>query len=161
LWFYFFTEKQVREVGMIKVRCFVLLFFLLCSAHAFAEGGIGVIKTVEPELTVLRDGVSMPGEVGMVLMEHDVLKTGSSGAVGVVMNDDTTLSLGPGSELSMEEYVFRPNEGAFSVVLRMVKGTFVYMSGLIGKLSPDSIRLETPDSTIAVRGTRLLIKVKD
>jgi hypothetical protein len=41
----------------------------------------------------------------------------------------------------------------------MVKGTFVYLSGVIGKLSPESIRLETPVGTIAIRGTRFAAKI--
>ena len=134
---------------------------LLIPVFAFAEGEIGVIKTAEGEVTVVRGDVSIEGVVGTTLFERDILKTGPHGSTGVVMSDDTTLSLGPGSELSLKEYIFKPQEGSFSVVLRMLKGTFIYMSGIIGKLSPDSIHLETPDSSIAVRGTRLLIKVND
>jgi len=33
------------------------------------------------------------------------------------------------------------------------------VSGRIAKLSPDSIRLETPEAIIGVRGTRLAIRV--
>ncbi len=140
---------------------FFILLSLLIPVSALAEGEIGVIKTAEGEISILRGELAINGLVGTTLFAQDILKTGRSGSVGVIMNDDTTLSLGPGSELALKEYVFDPNKGAFSVVLRMFKGTFVYMSGIIGKLSPDSIRLETPDSTIAVRGTRLLIKVND
>jgi len=41
----------------------------------------------------------------------------------------------------------------------MVKGTFVYLSGVIAKLSPESIKLETPVGTIAIRGTRFAAKI--
>jgi hypothetical protein len=146
---------------MRKITGFFLFLLLLSPASLFAESKIGVLKKVEGEVLVLRGELSLPGVVGMTLFEEDLLKTGPHGAVGIVMNDDTTLSLGPQSELSLKEYVFDPKSESFSVVLRMLKGTFVYMSGIIGKLAPDSIRLETPDSTIAVRGTRLLIKVND
>ena len=44
--------------------------------------------------------------------------------------------------------------------MKMLKGTFVYISGAIGRLSPDSVRLETPSSIIGTRGTKVLIEVK-
>ncbi len=77
------------------------------------------------------------------------------------MLDDTTLSLGPNSEIIIKDYAFAPKEGKFAFLGRMVKGTFSYISGLIGKLSPNSIQLEIPDATIAVRGTKLLVEVQE
>ena len=77
------------------------------------------------------------------------------------MADDASLSLGPDSEITLKDYLFNPKEGKFAFVTRIAKGTFSYLSGIIGKLSPDSIRLEIPDATIAVRGTRLLVKVEE
>lgn len=58
------------------------------------------------------------------------------------------------------EYVFEPKDEKFSIFIKMIKGTFVYVSGAIGSLSPDSIKLETPSSIMAVRGTKMLIEVK-
>ena len=52
-------------------------------------------------------------------------------------------------------------KGKFAFLARMVKGTFSYISGLIGKLSPNSVQLEIPDATIAVRGTKLLVEVQE
>ena len=144
---------------MGKLVCFVLLMVLMLPGYSRAEGEIGSIKTFKGKVFIVRDGVALPAEEGAAVFQEDLLRTGYNGALGVILKDDTTLSLGPGSELSLKEYVFEPKESRFSVVLRILKGTFVYMSGVIGKLAPDSIRLETPDSTIAVRGTRLMIKV--
>jgi hypothetical protein len=43
----------------------------------------------------------------------------------------------------------------------MLKGTAVYLSGIIGKLSPQSVRFETPNATIGIRGTKMLVKVDE
>ncbi|MDP2105247.1 MAG: hypothetical protein Q8J76_04560, partial [Desulfobulbaceae bacterium] len=56
---------------------------------------------------------------------------------------------------------FFPKEGRFSLVLRMLKGTFSYISGIMAKLAPEAVRLEIPDGTIAVRGTKLLVDVRE
>jgi len=42
----------------------------------------------------------------------------------------------------------------------MIRGTFSYLSGMIGKLSPGSTRIETPSGIVGVRGTHFLAKVE-
>ena len=43
--------------------------------------------------------------------------------------------------------------------LKIFKGTFSYLSGVMGKLAPDSVKIETPVGMVAVRGTHFLVKV--
>ena len=50
-------------------------------------------------------------------------------------------------------------EGRLGLVLNMVRGVMAYVSGRIAKLSPDSIRLETPAAVVGVRGTTLALRV--
>jgi hypothetical protein len=45
--------------------------------------------------------------------------------------------------------------------MRMAKGTFAYLTGLIGKLAPGTIQLQLPDATIGVRGTKLLVTIEE
>ena len=78
-----------------------------------------------------------------------------------MLTDDTSISQGSGSELSLDDYAFEPKEGKFALVLRMIKGTFSYITGQIVKLAPESARVHTPDATIAVRGTKLLIQIQE
>ena len=138
----------------------VAYHLLLCYPQDLpAAEIIGTVKTFRGEVTVERAGGVSPAVLGMPLYQNDTLKTGEHAAIGIILRDDTVISMGPGSVLSLQEYLFQPQEDRYSIILKLLKGTFVYLSGVIGKLSPESIRVETPDSTIAVRGTRLLIKV--
>lgn len=122
---------------------------------------IGHIQNLVGTASILRDGTTLAGTVGAVLYRGDLVSTGKPGAVGIVLTDDTSISLGSGSELALNDYAFDPKESKFSLGLRMIKGTFSYISGQIAKLAPDSARLHTPDATIAVRGTKLLIQIKE
>ena len=80
--------------------------------------------------------------------------------MGIVLRDDTTLSIGSNSELKMSEFAFEPDEGILGMTLSIAKGTLVYLSGEISKLAPGSAKIETPSGVAAVRGTKLLIEVK-
>lgn len=135
---------------------------LIVALPALGDNGIvGSIKSVDGKVTIVRNGEELAAKAGAKIYEQDVLRTGKDAAAGVILRDDTTLSLGPSSELAMTEFTFEPKDGLFSMVLDMIKGTFVYASGRISKLAPGSVKLETPVGAIAVRGTRLLIKVAE
>ncbi|MBX7259585.1 MAG: FecR family protein [Candidatus Hydrogenedentes bacterium] len=121
---------------------------------------VGSVKTVKGSVSIVSGGQTISAAVGTRLHVADVLKTEKDGSVGVILKDDTVISLGPSSELEMKDFKFEPKEEEYSFVTRMVRGTFVYVSGLIGKLSPESVKMETPVGIIAVRGTKLLIRIK-
>ncbi len=138
--------------------------FLLCSppGEASAAGASPAVATIQKAsgtATVVRQGHSLTASVGLDIQESDTLRTGPDGTIGVIFRDDTVLSLGPESVLVVDEFVFAPRQGKFSIVLRMLKGTAGYLSGLISKLAPDSAHFETPTASIGIRGTRFVVRV--
>jgi len=142
------------------------LFLSLFSASlSFAStpplNSIGHIQTLKGTVSIQRGSDSLSASIGTAVLRSDIIRTGTTSSAGIVMTDDSTLSLGPNSELVLKDYMFNPKEGKFSFVTRMAKGTFSYISGIIGKLAPDSIRIEMPEATIAVRGTKLLVSVEE
>ncbi len=141
-----------------------LLFFTLLPAPVWADAAadaIGHIQTLQGQSLILRAGTTLPGTTGAELRKNDLVRTGKPAAVGIVLTDDTIISLGSNSELSLDDYSFDPKQGKFALALRMVKGTFSYITGQIVKLAPDAAKVQTPDATIAVRGTKLLVEIKD
>jgi hypothetical protein len=140
-----------------------LFLALLCAAPALAgpDDRIGRVRTVDGAASILRAGALVPVAVGDPILRGDVLRTGRSGAIGVVLEDETTISLGSGSELAMVDFAYRPKEGRFALVMRMARGTFSYLAGMIAKLAPGTVQLQLPDATIAVRGTKLLIQIEE
>ena len=138
-----------------------LFALLLITLPAIGEDNtIGSINTLKGNATILRDGVALPAKLGDPLLARDVLKTDKDSAMGIVLRDNTTVSLGALSTLGMKEFEFKPSEGLFSMVMNMAKGTFVYISGTMGKLSPESVKVETPVGVVAVRGTKFMAKIK-
>lgn len=138
-----------------------LFFLLIPPVQAQQAEVIGHIQTLQGTASILRDGNAQQVSVGMSLNRGDLVRTGKPGAVGIVMTDNATVSLGPNSELLLKDYTFVPKDGKFGLVMRMTKGTFVYLSGLIGKLAPDKVHLQIPNATIGLRGTKLLIEISE
>ena len=92
------------------------------------------------------------------MYEADSLRTGADGHLRC-LNDETRLSLGPGSEVRLDRFAYAPAEGRLGFVLQVVRGVIAYVSGRIAKLAPDSIRLQTPAAIVGVRGTTLALRV--
>jgi len=138
------------------------LALVLAAAPAFAQvqpGAIGRIKIAAGSAFVVRAGALVPAQAGQVIFEADSLRTGADGRLGLTLKDDTRVSLGPGSEVRLDQFVYAPAEGRLGFVLQVVRGAVAYVSGRIAKLAPDSIRLETPAAVVGVRGTTLALQV--
>lgn len=142
-------------------RLFFIAMLPIASAFAESSETIGHIQTVQGQALIQRAGATLPAAIGTELRKNDQIRTGKPAAVGIVLTDDTTISLGSNSELSLGDYAFEPKQSKFALSLKMIKGTFSYITGQIVRLSPDSARIQTPDATIAVRGTKLLVEIKD
>jgi hypothetical protein len=132
---------------------------VLWSSTVVAQPAVaGRIKTVSGSVFVVRAGEVVAAQLGQTVSESDTLRTGADGRVGITLQDDTRISLGPGSEVRLDRFVYAPAEGNLGLVLKVVKGMAAYVSGRIAKLAPDSVRLETPAAIVGVRGTTLVVR---
>ncbi|GFO66687.1 hypothetical protein GMLC_02660 [Geomonas limicola] len=142
---------------------FLLLIALLASTgllQAADRPHVGLVKSADGEAFIIRDGQRLGATPGAGLREGDVLMTGAQGSLGVILSDDTLLSLGSSSRISIERFTFDPARGAFAMVLRLSRGLIEYLSGKISKLSPGSVHIETPVATLGIRGTHLIARVE-
>ncbi len=132
------------------------------DAGAAAVGEtIGVVRSASGDAAVTRGEKTLPAAPGLKLMVGDILGTGRDGSLGVILRDDSSLSIGPGSRLVLRSFRFSTSEGTFDLVARITRGTMAYLSGMIGKLAPEKARFETPTATIGIRGTRFAVKVEE
>ena len=138
----------------------MLLVPVLFETIAGASSPIGLVKVTEGVATVQRGDETLPARLGLALQEGDVLRTGADGRMGVVLRDDTRLSLGPESEIQITRFVFAPAEGRLALVVKITRGVMAFVSGNIAKLSHDAVRVETPVAILGVRGTQFLAKVE-
>jgi hypothetical protein len=129
--------------------------------HADTDGTIGVVRNFAGSATVTRGGNVLPATTGTRLHVGDTLGTGPDGSLGVILRDNSCLSLGPSSSLVLKDFVFSPYEGKLGLWVRLSRGTMSYLSGLIGKLAPEKARFDTPLATIGIRGTHFAVKAGD
>jgi hypothetical protein len=159
-----FMASAMRAAASVAGLMAVAAFLAPAGASA-AEGAgtergaaaIGQIKIVRGPVFVERNGTTQPGVVGLRLQPTDVVRTGADGSVGISMVDDSLLSLGPGSQLSLDRYQYdsTTQQGAFDASLRT--GSLAVTSGRIAKQSPGAMTVRTPFAILGVRGTEFAV----
>jgi hypothetical protein len=139
------------------VACVLAIGLVSAQVEAQAQPA-GYVKVVTGAATIVRSGAARPARPGDAVYERDELRTGSDGRLGVTFKDDTRVSLGPDSEIDLSEFKFSPAEGQLGLVMKLLHGVAAYVTGRIGELRPDAVRIETPATIVGVRGTHIVIR---
>lgn len=115
----------------------------------------GRIETLSGTITVRHlNGETQQLSEGDDVFMGDTLEVSSAGSVGVIFADETTLSLGPGAEMIIDEMVFDPAGEDGSMALSVANGVFSFVSGQISKTGDEAMVINTPVATIGIRGTK-------
>jgi hypothetical protein len=120
---------------------------------------VGIVKSLAGEVLITRNNQIIKAEQNLRLLEGDIVQTGPNGKVGLILEDDTVISMGFDSSIAIKNYIFQPNEKKLSFIASVFHGTVSFLSGQIAKLAPNQAVIETPYATIGSRGTHILILV--
>lgn len=136
-----------------------LIWLCLVAATAWAadEPVIASIKTVQGNCVVQRGSQTLPATEGMHLQLGDMLKTVPGGGLALIMRDGTRVSLGPETDLTIDQFAYDPSHSKFALVMNLARGILAYISGKIATFSPEAVRVQTPVASIGVRGTKFVV----
>lgn len=146
---------------MTRIMVTIPFIFLLTSTVCMAQMSdhVAYFKNVTGKVSVLRENNTEKATEGSRLKRSDVVKTHSNSSAGIVFIDNTRLSLGENTEVSLNKYKFVPMDKDYAFSIYMKKGKALYSSGKLSKLSPEDIKIQTPRATVGVRGTKFLVQV--
>lgn len=150
-------KKIMKKKIILIISCAAILGFV---NPVFASDS-GIIKTVRGQVRIERGAASLEAKVGDPVQEKDRVIVQAGSSVGISMNDETLLSIGPNSSMVIDRYIFNPVTREGQVETSMLKGTLRFVTGLIGRLNPEAIKIQTPTATIGIRGTDFIVEVLD
>ena len=101
-----------------------------------------------------RGGKTEKVEKGYIITMNDFLQTGEDGGMILHYVDNTKFTMGPGTELIIDEFAFDTSKVPIIVAMATTVnvGTFTYESGQISNLG-GSVEINTASATITVQGT--------
>ena len=141
------------------MRWTALMLFIVATAAAAAD--VGEVKVVKGDAYIERGTERIAVRAGMPVQQADKVVTGADGTVGITFSDNSLLSVGPESRLSIDRYVFDSTTHAGQFDSTLSKGTLAVVSGKIVKQSPEAMKIRTPSSIMGVRGTEFVVKVDE
>jgi hypothetical protein len=89
-------------------------------------------------------------QVGSSIIFRERISTSASGSTQVMFVDKTTLSVGPNSNILIDEFVYNPNAGSGRMTVTLTKGAMRMVGGNVSHTQGATIK--TPLATIGVRG---------
>jgi hypothetical protein len=137
----------------MKKLLFVVSFLVLFCTSVFAQTVgqvIGQMGTTWNE----RAGQTQNTTMGYALEMNDFLQTGEDGGMILSYVDDTKFTMGPNTELIIDEFAFDITKVPIIVAMNVSinVGTFTYESGKVSTLGGE-VNINAGNATITVQGT--------
>ena len=144
-----------------KLRGCALAVIVSAFTVPSTAADIGQVKVVKGTVTVERAGQAIAAAVGTPVQAGDVVRTAANASVGITMVDDTLLSAGPNSVLTLDRLDYDPTMRSGRLDATLGAGTLAVVSGRIAKQSPEAMTLRTPLAILGVRGTEFAVSAHD
>ena len=120
------------------------------------ESPVGSITELEGSATITHtDGITEIATIGSPVYEGDIIETNGEGSLNIAFIDDTQFAISSNARLAIDEYVFDPSTESGTSDFSVLRGLFIFTSGLIGRDDPDDVKIETPMGSIGIRGTMI------
>jgi hypothetical protein len=139
-----------RSVLALGAICVGAALFSAEAAAQTADGNIGAAVAVRNQVTGFHGGQERALAVGNRVFQNDRISTGANSIAQLMFTDQTTLSVGPRSQVTLDRYVYDPNRSAGDVAVSFATGAMRFVTGT---QDPHNYQVRTPVATIGVRGT--------
>jgi hypothetical protein len=149
----------MTRTSLLSIAAAAALAVQPLLAGVAAANQIGVTAAVQPDATGTppNRGVRVL-QIGVDMFANERVETGPEGKTQLVFLDGTALSIGPNSDLTLDEFVYDPAARTGSLVMSSTKGVFRLVGGAISKKTPITIR--APNATIGIRGGIALVSIE-
>ncbi|HVJ40766.1 MAG TPA: FecR domain-containing protein [Dongiaceae bacterium] len=111
-------------------------------------GSIGAVDTVA---TGQRQGSAAQVLIlGADVFRNQIVRTDATGLVDIMFADESTITIGHGSEIVLDDYAYDPAAQNGSLAVDLADGAMRFIGGKISKKTP--VRIATPLASLTIRG---------
>jgi hypothetical protein len=131
----------------------------LAGAPAVAQQRVGVSSAVNPDVTGIPPGAAPRRLVlGQEVVFNEHITTGPDGQTQILFIDQSTMTVGPRSDMVIDEFVYDPNAGTGKLATSLTRGVFRFVGGKLSK-QDNAVTMQTPSATIGIRGGLILVNL--
>lgn len=145
-----------HTIGVTRSVAHIAVAFALASMPAFAET-VGNVGTVNQTAHGTPPGAAKRAlSLGLGVQKRERIETSPEGSTQIVFNDTSTVTIGRGSAVTIDDFVYSAGGGGRQGV-SMAKGVMRFVGG--GVSHDSGTQLRTPTASIGVRGGSALIRI--
>ena len=130
---------------------FWLLILFVGTISASEIGGISELRG-NGEITRVDSSETFTAELDSDIHSFDDVRTGN-GRLAIQFVDDSILRLTEHSKVVIDKFIFDPDPSKSQMAFNMASGTARFITGKLGMVNKENIRITTPTATIGIRGT--------
>ena len=136
-------------------KILIVVFLLFASvANASNNSFVGIIGAAIGDIKNQKDEKLANGSK---IFFGDTIISNSKSNAQILFLDQTVLTLGEETELTIDEFVYDPNSQDGSFVSTVKTGTVKFITGEISKKNPDNLEVKVPAGTLGARGTEFVV----
>ena len=141
---------------MYNKKLIILLIFMLLTnfANANTSKFIGVVGAAIGEIKNQNNESLVDGS--KIFFGDTIISKEKSNAQ-ILFLDQTVLTLGEDTELTIDEFIYDPKSHEGSFISNVKSGTVKFITGQISKQNPDNLEVKVPSGVLGARGTEFIV----
>lgn len=150
-------EDRLRKSFLRMPESILFVVIFLITAIAYSQEETGTVVFVLGKAFVKRADTEIQLKQGDKVFAKDIIRTEGTSKIKLFFNDESVLTLGENTTLSLEEYTLSLLDDKRSVVLNLIRGRLRAIVGKIIGGAGSRYEVKTPTSITGVRGTHFYI----
>ena len=141
----------MQGVGLKSGIVAALFVASIAYVADFAEAQqVGTAAAVNPAAQARGSGGSRTIIIGQSIAHRERIQTTAAGSVQLLFLDKTSMTIGPNSDLAIDEYVYDPASNTGKLAATLSKGVMRFVGGQISHAG--NAQVTTPNAVVGIRG---------
>jgi trimeric autotransporter adhesin len=143
----------------LRLAAGAVLLLTAAAGSLHAQQKVGISSAVNPQATGTPPG--RPARqlvIGQDVVFNEHIATAASGQTQLLFLDESSMTVGPNSDLTIDQFVYDPKTGAGRLAMSAARGLLRYVGGKLSK-QPGAVTMRTSTATLAVRGGVFFVEV--
>ena len=141
-------------MNKIKPLIISIIFLLFSMSLGLANEVIGVISAGVGDIS---NQSSEKLTTGSKIYFGDTIVTKAESNAQILLLDETAITIGEKSELTIDEFIYDPQSKVGKIVSNIKIGTVRIITGEVSKNDPDNLKVNVPTGSIGARGTEFVV----
>ena len=141
-------------MNKIKILLISLLLSLFTFSLVIANEFIGVVAVGVGNISNQKNEKLITGSK---IYFGDTIIVSEQSNAQILLLDETALTIGEKSELTIDDFVYDPQTKVGKIVSNIKVGTVKVITGEISKQNPENLEVNIPTGSVGARGTEFIV----